>query len=123
MSSSPATQAAREADNAAAPKTVSADISQLSVNAILRILRLAARHRLSMTLGIVCAVLAANFQLLIPQYLGAAVDHAQALLADSTAGREAAKSSRAALRSSSASSQRPRQSSTSPYSARQKASM
>ena len=51
---------------------------------------MAARHRLSMTSGIVCAVLAANFQLLIPKYLGAAVDHAQALLAESAAGRDAA---------------------------------
>ena len=51
--------------------------SYLSVSVILRILRMAARHRLSLALGIACAVLAANFQLLIPQYLGAAVDHAQ----------------------------------------------
>ena len=75
----------------AAPKTAPADLSYLSVNVILRILRMAARHRLSLTLGIVCAVLAANFQLLIPKYLGAAVDHAQTLLAVSAGGPEAAK--------------------------------
>ena len=74
----------------AASKSASGVAADLSVNVILRILRMAARHRVSMTLGIVCAILAANFQLLIPQYLGAAVDHAQALLADSAAGRQAA---------------------------------
>lgn len=53
----------------------------LSANVIWRILRMAARYRLSMTIGIVCSIAAANFQLLIPQYLGAAVDHARGLLA------------------------------------------
>ena len=91
MHSSPPTQGAVEAIAAAAPKTSATGVPDLSVNVILRILRMAARHRSSFSLGIVCAVLAANFQLLIPQYLGAAVDHAQALLADSAAGREAAK--------------------------------
>ena len=91
MNSSSATQSTSEPVTTAAPNTSPADASDLSVNVILRILRLAARHRLSLALGIVCAVLAANFQLLIPQYLGAAVDHAQALLADSAVGREAAK--------------------------------
>ena len=86
MSRSRATQRASEGAGGSAP----AAAPDLSVNVILRILRMAARHRLSMTLGVVCAVLAANFQLLIPRYLGAAVDHAQALLADSAAGREAA---------------------------------
>ncbi|MGH8635623.1 MAG: ABC transporter transmembrane domain-containing protein, partial [Burkholderiales bacterium] len=57
---------------------------------ILRILRMAARHRFSMTLGVACAVIAANFQLLIPRYLGDAVDHAQGLLAHGATGRDAA---------------------------------
>jgi ATP-binding cassette subfamily B protein len=77
-------------ETAAAPQASSVYAPYLSVNVLLRILRMAARHRVSMTLGVACAVLAANFQLLIPQYLGAAVDHAQALLADSAAGRDAA---------------------------------
>jgi len=57
------------------------------VNVIVRILRMAARHRLAMASGVACAVAAANFQLLIPQYLGAAVDHAQGLLAQPGSGR------------------------------------
>lgn len=61
------------------------------MNVIVRILRMAARYRLSMALGILCSVVAANFQLLIPQYLGAAVDQAQGMLAHSSAGAEAAK--------------------------------
>ena len=62
-----------------------------SVNVILRILRMAMRYRVSMALGIMCAVIAANFQLLIPQYLGAAVGHAQGLLGHSDADAVAAK--------------------------------
>ena len=90
MNSASATQGARDTSTAASPKRTPAVAADLSINVILRILRMAARHRVSMTLGIVSAVLAANFQLLIPRYLGAAVDHAHALLADSAAGREAA---------------------------------
>ncbi|MPZ43991.1 MAG: ATP-binding cassette domain-containing protein [Betaproteobacteria bacterium] len=51
---------------------------------------MAARHRSSMTAGVVCAIVAANFQLLIPRYLGDAVDHAQGLLAHGATGRDAA---------------------------------
>jgi ATP-binding cassette subfamily B multidrug efflux pump len=80
-----------EAGDASAPKPDPSDAPYLSVNVILRILRMATRYRLSMALGIICAVVAANFQLLIPQYLGAAVDHAQGLLAHTDAGAEAAK--------------------------------
>lgn len=90
MNSSSGTQGTSETVAATVPKPAPARASYLSVNVILRILRMAARHRLSLALGIGCAALAANFQLLIPQYLGAAVDHAQALLAESAGGREAA---------------------------------
>ncbi len=62
----------------------------VSANVILRILRMAARHRVGMALGILCAVVAANFQLLIPRYLGDAVDHAQGLLARTASGRDVA---------------------------------
>ncbi|MCH8916484.1 MAG: ABC transporter ATP-binding protein [Alphaproteobacteria bacterium] len=51
------------------------------MNTVVRILRMAARYRFRLGLGVVCTVIAANFQLLIPQFLGAAVDHAQSLLA------------------------------------------
>ncbi|RPI44074.1 MAG: ABC transporter ATP-binding protein [Betaproteobacteria bacterium] len=65
--------------------------SYLAMNVIVRILRMVCRHRLGMGLGILAAVAAANFQLLIPRYLGAAVDHAQALLANAGTGADAAK--------------------------------
>ena len=61
------------------------------MNTVWRILRMAARYRVRLAIGIVCTVVAANFQLLIPQYLGAAVDHAKSLLGDGTAGPEAAR--------------------------------
>ncbi|MCZ6610553.1 MAG: ABC transporter ATP-binding protein [Alphaproteobacteria bacterium] len=51
------------------------------MNTVARILRMAARYRFRLGIGVVCTVVAANFQLLIPQFLGAAVDHAQSLLA------------------------------------------
>ena len=73
------------------PKSDLSDAAYLSLNVILRILRMATRYKLSMALGIICAVAAANFQLLIPKYLGAAVDHAQGLLTHSEAGPESAK--------------------------------
>ena len=57
----------------------------------MRILRMAARYRWRMALGIVCTIVAANFQLLIPQYLGAAVDHAQGLLGSAGSISEATK--------------------------------
>jgi ATP-binding cassette subfamily B protein len=50
------------------------------MNTVVRILRMAARYRFRITLGVICTVIAANFQLLIPQYLGDAVDQAKSLL-------------------------------------------
>ncbi len=60
------------------------------MNAVLRILRMAFRYRVRIATGIVCAVVAAVFQLLIPQYLGRAVDHARSLLTTTAASPEAA---------------------------------
>jgi ATP-binding cassette subfamily B protein len=57
------------------------DIETLrGVGAVMRILRMAARYRWRLGIGFVCSVIAAVFQLLIPQYLGDAVDNAQGLL-------------------------------------------
>jgi ATP-binding cassette subfamily B protein len=50
------------------------------MNTVARILRMAARYRFRLGIGVVCTVIAANFQLLIPQFLGDAVDNAQSLL-------------------------------------------
>ena len=91
MKNAPGKQDQNAAADPSAPKSDQSDAQFLSANVILRILRMAARYRISMALGILCAVAAANFQLLIPQYLGAAVDQAQGLLAYGGAGRESAK--------------------------------
>jgi ATP-binding cassette subfamily B protein len=66
------------ADIEAASKTI---VMFGGMNAVMRILKMAMRYKVRLTIGIVCTVTAAYFQLLIPQYLGAAVDHAQGLLA------------------------------------------
>lgn len=87
--------ARRDSRGGAPPACPQADASEapvVSANVILRILRMAARHRMSMALGILCAVLAANFQLVIPQYLGSAVDQAQGLLTHGRAEPAAARS-------------------------------
>lgn len=79
-------------ESAVAPGStgVATDAPAGSVNVIVRILRMAARHRVNMTLGVVFAMVAAYFQLLIPSFLGNAVDQAQALLTQPGVGREAA---------------------------------
>ena len=61
------------------------------LGAVMRILRMATRYRWRLGIGVVCTVIAANFQLLIPQFLGDAVDTAQGLLASPAADPEAAK--------------------------------
>jgi ATP-binding cassette subfamily B multidrug efflux pump len=58
---------------------------------MVRIFRMALRYRWRMLFGFVCTVIAANFQLLIPQYLGYAVDQAQSLLADPNIDPEVAR--------------------------------
>lgn len=58
---------------------------------VTRILRMSARYRWRLGIGVVATVVAANFQLLIPKYLGAAVDHAQGLLAAGAADPQAAR--------------------------------
>jgi ATP-binding cassette subfamily B protein len=59
--------------------------------AITRILRMSAHYRWRLGIGVIATVIAANFQLLIPRYLGAAVDHAQSLLAATGATPDAAR--------------------------------
>ena len=61
------------------------------LGAVMRILRMATRYRWRLGIGVVCTVIAANFQLLIPQFLGDAVDNAQGLLGSPAADPEAAK--------------------------------
>jgi ATP-binding cassette subfamily B protein len=52
-----------------------------SVDALLRIARMALGYRWRMLTAVAAVIVAAIFQLLIPQFLGAAVDNAQGLLA------------------------------------------
>jgi len=72
------------------------DVSKMDSRVLWRITRMAFRHRARMTIAIAATVCAASFQLLIPQYLGQAVDEARGLLtraaggmADATAAQEA----------------------------------
>ena len=67
------------------------DASYFALNVILRILRMVARHRIALVLGTAASIAAANFQLLIPRYLGAAVDHARGLLAAAGSESDAAR--------------------------------
>lgn len=61
---------------------------------LLRILRLVLRYRLRVFVAVAATIAAAVFQLMIPPFLGAAVDHALGLLGD---GAAAADGARAAL--------------------------
>ena len=75
-----ATRTPDQADQLATAELFSTD----GRNAIMRILRMAAAYRLRLTIAIACTVVAAYFQLLIPQYLGTAVDQAHSLLSSTT---------------------------------------
>ena len=55
-------------------------VSKLDTNVLWRITKMAFRHRLRMAIGIVSTILAATFQLFVPQFLGRAVDQAHGLL-------------------------------------------
>jgi ATP-binding cassette subfamily B protein len=59
-------------------------------NALWRVIRMAMRHRLRFPLAIAAVIGAGVFQLLIPRYLGQAVDHATGLLRGAYASNEAA---------------------------------
>lgn len=59
------------------------------INTIKRILIMAVHSRWRMVTGLICTVIAANFQLLIPQYLGEAVDTAQGFLAGGVKAEQA----------------------------------
>ena len=62
------------------------DVSKLDTGVLYRITAMAFRHKVRMALGMVATVIAATFQLFIPQYLGQAVDQAQGLLAGAASG-------------------------------------
>ena len=58
---------------------------------LMRILRLAMRHRGRVALAVVATLAAAGFQLMVPQYLGAAVDGALGMWSGGAAAPEAAR--------------------------------
>ncbi len=62
------------------------DVSKVDTGVLLRITTMAFRHRWRMALAITATVLGGFFQLLVPQYLGQAVDQAQGLLLGATQG-------------------------------------
>lgn len=64
----------------------SAGRSRLNASVLMRITRMAFRHRARMAIAIVATILAAGFQLFVPQFLGRAVDQAQGLLGAATGG-------------------------------------
>jgi len=71
------------------PAAVTIGLSDLAI--LRRVLAMALRYRKGMAIAVATTIVAAAFQLLIPQYLGQAVDSAQGLLAggDAAAARTA----------------------------------
>ena len=57
------------------------DVSKVDTAVLYRITKMAFRHKARMAIGICATVIAATFQLFIPQYLGQAVDQARGILA------------------------------------------
>lgn len=68
----------------APPATVTVGLSDLGI--LRRVLKMAFRYRGGMAIALATTLVAAVFQLLIPQYLGQAVDAARGLLASGDAG-------------------------------------
>lgn len=65
------------------------DVSRLDAQVLWRITAMAFRHRGRMAVAVVATLCAGGFQLLVPQYLGRAVDQARGLLAGAAAGETA----------------------------------
>jgi ATP-binding cassette subfamily B multidrug efflux pump len=59
---------------------LSTDGAPVAAGTLLRIIRLALKHPWRVVTAFLTTIIAANFQLLIPQFLGQAVDHAHGLL-------------------------------------------
>lgn len=70
--------------------TYDIDVSKLDASVLWRITKMAFYHRGRMAFAIVATILAAIFQLFVPQYLGQAIDQAQALLSNPDADRDLA---------------------------------
>ena len=62
------------------------DVSNVDAGVLRRITAMAFRHRARMAVAITATILAAIFQLFVPQYLGRAVDQAQGVLGGALGG-------------------------------------
>lgn len=90
MTTTALTSARPSHDDPYAQAPIDEVMAAANLNAIKRIIRLALTHRWRFGIGAVATIIAANFQLLIPQYLGAAVDQAHGLLSATAASPAAA---------------------------------
>ncbi|MBL4719545.1 MAG: ABC transporter ATP-binding protein [Alphaproteobacteria bacterium] len=63
-----------------APAEYRIEVSNLDSQVLMRVTKMAFRHRTRMAVAIIATILAATFQLFIPQFLGRAVDQAHGLL-------------------------------------------
>ncbi len=70
--------------------TYQIEVSKVDTAVLWRITKMAFRHRWRMAIAIVATISAAAFQLFVPQYLGQAIDQAQALLGNPGADKAAA---------------------------------
>lgn len=70
--------------------TYDIDVSKLDASVLWRITKMAFHHRWRMAIAIAATLLAAFSQLFVPQYLGQAIDQAQALLANPGGDRDTA---------------------------------
>lgn len=75
----------------------SIDVSKVDASVLTRITAMAFRHRWRMAVAVVTTVLGGLFQLMVPQYLGQAVDQAQGLLRDAAAGASGQEAAESAL--------------------------
>jgi len=77
--------------------TYSIDVSKLDTSVLWRITAMAFRHRVRMAVAVVATLCAGGFQLLVPQYLGRAVDQARGLLTGAASGEVASAAAEDAL--------------------------
>lgn len=82
-------------ENAGADYSI--DVSKMDSRVLWRITRMAFRHRARMAVAIAATICAGSFQLLVPQYLGQAVDQARGLLRGAAGGAIGAASAEQAL--------------------------
>jgi len=96
MSKAPERRKTARTDAEADPNYL-VEVSKLDSRVLRRITALAFRYRARMAMGIAATILAAGFQLFVPQFLGRAVDQAQGLLTDASGATDHAAAEKALL--------------------------